>query len=102
MTDSIITRWLRDFFNRYAVKPIGIELLQLERRLQTTMSDLSTAVAAIADDQKRIAADVKAVLDLLAQPNPDIAAAVAALKGVDEALDASAEALEKAAPPVAP
>lgn len=101
MTENWIQRRLRDFFNEYVVQPIGIDLVQLGRKVDKQMSELSDAVAAVADDQKRIGADVKAVLGLLQQPNPDVAAAVTALKGIDGALDASAEALEAAAPPVA-
>lgn len=100
--DNIFRRWLRDAFNEYVVKPIGIQLIEMERRLRNTMSDLSTAVQAVADDQKRIAADVQAILALLQQPNPDVAAAVAGLQAVDAALDASAEALEAVVPPATP
>lgn len=99
MRDNILRCWLCDLATELVVKPIGIDLIELERRLRNTMSDLSTAVQTVADDQKRIATDVQAILALLQQPNPDVAAAVAGLQAVDAALDASAEALEAALPP---
>lgn len=58
------------------------------------MSALSDAVAAVAEDVTRISDDVTRVLDILQQPNPDVAAAVEALQAVDQGLDATAEKLE--------
>lgn len=66
------------------------------------MSALSDAVASVAADQKEIAADVDKVLAILSQPNPDVDAAVAALKGVKDSQDASAKALEAVIPPAPP
>lgn len=63
------------------------------------MSALSDAVQAVADDVTRIGDDVTKVIDLLQQPNPDVAAAVTALQAVDAGLDASAEKLEAVFPP---
>ena len=63
------------------------------------MSELSDAVQAIKDDVVRIGAGVKAVLELLKQPNPDVAAAVAALTEADAGLDAAADAMDAALTP---
>lgn len=62
------------------------------------MSELSDAVQSIKDDVARIGAGVKSVLGLLQQPNPDVSAAVEALKNADAGLDAAAEAMEAALP----
>jgi hypothetical protein len=62
------------------------------------MSEISDAVQLIKDDVVRIGAGVKSVLELLQQPNPDVTAAVEALKNADAGLDAAAEALEAALP----
>ena len=66
------------------------------------MSELSDAVQAVADDVTRIGDDVGKVLALLQQPNPDVAAAIEALKKVDADLDATAESMESVTNPPTP
>jgi hypothetical protein len=78
---------------------IGIALLIWRTR---KMSELSDAVQSIKDDVVRIGAGVKAVLDLLQKPNPDVSAAIEALKNADAGLDAAADAMEAALPPATP
>lgn len=73
-----------------------------QRRLEKLMSELSDAVASIKDDVVRIGDGVKKVLDLLQQPSPDVAAAVAALKDADTGLDSAAAAMEAVIPPEPP
>jgi methyl-accepting chemotaxis protein len=65
------------------------------------MSELSDAVQAVADDVTRIGDDVSQVLALLQQPNPDVAAAVEALKKIDADLDSTAESMENVVSPPA-
>lgn len=67
-----------------------------QKELFKIMSELSDAVQAIKDDVIRIGDGVKKVLDLLQQPTPDVAGAVAALTEADKGLDAAAEAMEAA------
>lgn len=69
-----------------------------QKELEKLMSELSDAVQSIKDDVVRIGDGVKKVLDLLQQPNPDVAAAVTALQEADAGLDAAAEAMEAALP----
>lgn len=66
--------------------------------VKRTMSELSTAVAAIAEDVIELQAASKAVLDLLQQPNPDVSAAIAALQNADAAFDAVRDGLNAAVP----
>lgn len=73
-----------------------------QRRLEQLMSELTDAVGSIKDDVVRISDDVKKVLDLLQQPNPDVASAVTALKEADAGLDAAAEAMEAVINPPTP
>lgn len=60
------------------------------------MSELSIAVAKIGEDVGELQAAVQRVLDLLNQPNPDVAAAVAALQNADAAFDAIRDSLNAA------
>lgn len=77
-------------------------LLEVKRK----MSELSDAVAAIANDVTEIQAASKRVLDLLQQPNPDVAAAIAGLQNADAAFDAVRDSLnaagQAATPPAEP
>jgi len=82
-TDRALVAWLKQF----------------EKRITNSMSALSDAVAAVVEDVTRIGDDVTKVLDILQQPNPDVAAAITALQAVDEGLDATAERLEAVLPP---
>lgn len=68
------------------------------------MSDLSDATAAIANDVTELQAAQKRVIDLLTQPNPDVDAAVAALRTADTGFDAIRDALNAAGttPPETP
>ena len=77
-------------------------LKTLSRKVDERMSELSDAVQSIKDDVTRIGDGVKAVLDKLQQPSPDVAGAVAALKEADAGLDAAADAMEAALNPTAP
>lgn len=66
------------------------------------MSEFTDAVQAIKDDVVRIGAGVKAIIDKLQQPNPDVAAATAALKEADAGLNAVADSMDAALSPPAP
>lgn len=79
-----------------------IDIQEKLRKVLTGMSELSDAVQAIKDDVVRIGADVKAVLDKLQQPNPDVTGAVAALKEADAGLDAAADAMDAVLNPALP
>lgn len=68
------------------------------RRIEHTMSELNDAVAAIGNDVGELQTAVQAVLALLNQPNPDVAAAVAALQNADAAFDAIRDSLNAAVP----
>lgn len=71
------------------------QLRKLER-INKTMSDLTNAVAAIANDVTELQAAGQRILALLTQPNPDVAAAVAALQNADAAFDALRDSLNAA------
>lgn len=73
----------------------GIKLSTI-RRIENKMSELSDAVAAIANDVTELQAAQKRVIDLLEQPNPDVAAAVEGLKAADAGFDAIRDALNAA------
>lgn len=60
------------------------------------MSELTDAVAAIGADVTDLQDSVQRVLDLLEQPNPDVAAAVEALRNADAGFDAIRESLDAA------
>ena len=77
---------------------IAKQQITLER-IERIMSELTDVTQAVADDMRRIGTDVKAVLDLLSKPNPDVAAVIATLKEVDAGLDAAADAMEAVIPP---
>lgn len=74
----------------------------LDRKVESKMSELSDAVQSIKDDVVRIDTGVKAVIAKLEQPNPDVANAVAALKEADAGLDAAATAMEAVLNPALP
>ena len=65
------------------------------------MSEILDAVAAIANDVTELQAASQRVIDLLSQPNPDVAAAVAALQAADAGFDAVRDALNNAGQPPA-
>jgi methyl-accepting chemotaxis protein len=65
------------------------------------MSELSDSVAAIANDVTELQAAGQRVIDLLTQPNPDVAAAVAALQAADAGFDAIRDSLNAAGQPSA-
>lgn len=69
-------------------------IINTQKEILKKMSELSDAVQSIKDDVVRIGDGVKAVLALLTQPNPDVTAAVEALKNADAGLDAAADAME--------
>ncbi len=79
----------------------------LQRRIPTSilkeikkqMSELSDAVAAIANDVTELQGAVQRVLELLNQPDPDVASAVAALQNADAAFDALRDSLNAAGNP---
>lgn len=77
------------------------QLLHLMRKVDTKMSELSDAVAAIGNDVTELQAAGQRVIDLLTQPNPDVTAAVDALRTADAGFDAIRDALNAAgtAPP---
>lgn len=75
---------------------IGLTVLYQLRKVRKTMSELSDAVSAIGNDVGELQAAVQRVLDLLTQPNPDVAAAVAALQNADAAFDAIRDSLNAA------
>lgn len=66
------------------------------------MSALSDAVDAVRANQTKIETDVKAVLALLKQPNPDVDAAVSALTAIVGEQTATESELEGAVAPPAP
>lgn len=68
------------------------------------MSELSDAVAAIANDVTELQAAGQRIIGLLTQPNPDVTAAVEALKTADAGFDAIRDSLNAAGqpPPVEP
>lgn len=70
-------------------------LIQL-RRIKNQMSELSDAVAAIANDVTELQAAQQRVIDLLTKPNPDVTAAVSALRTADAGFDAIRDALNAA------
>ena len=72
------------------------------RRMEQKMSELSNAVAAIANDVTELQAAVQRVIDLLSQPNPDVTAAVAALQAADASFDTLRDSLNAAGTPVEP
>ena len=74
------------------------KIKNLSRKVDEKMSELTDAVAAIANDVTELQASSKAVLDLLQQPNPDVPAAVAALQNADAAFDAVRDSLNAALP----
>ena len=63
------------------------------------MSELSDAVAAIANDVSELQAAVQAVLAKLQEPNPDITSAVSALQSADAAFDTLRDSLNAAVAP---
>jgi predicted XRE-type DNA-binding protein len=73
-----LTRWLRTITNRYIVQPIGIELLQLERRLMASIDEV------IADFQ-HYQSDVAAALGALKSSVDDLTAKLAAGNAVESA-----------------
>lgn len=74
---------------------LGFKFL-IGKGLHKTMSELSDAVAAIANDVTELQAAGQRVIDLLTQPNPDVAAAVEALRTADAGFDAIRDALNSA------
>jgi len=73
----------------------GIKLSIL-RSIRKQMSELSDAVGAIANDVTELQTAVQRVLELLQQPDPDVAAAVASLQNADAAFDALRDSLNAA------
>ncbi len=73
----------------------GIKLSAI-REIKETMSALTDAVAAIGNDVGELQTAVQRVLDLLNQPNPDVAGAVAALQNADAGFDAIKASLDAA------
>lgn len=84
------------------LRKLSRNLLNLERKVDKKMSELTDAVQSIKDDVVRIGSVVKAVLAKLQEPNPDVATATAALKEADAGLDAAAEAIEAVINPPTP
>jgi hypothetical protein len=76
-------------------------IIASQKQEQKSMSAISDAVAKVAADVAQNAKDVQAVLAILNQPNPDVAAAVTALEGVASNLEGTNKTLEAAAPPAA-
>lgn len=76
----------------------GIKLSTL-KQVRCLVSELSDAVAAIADDVTELQTAGQRVIDLLTQPNPDVAAAVEALKAADAGFDALRDSLNAAGQP---
>lgn len=68
----------------------------LSRKVDENMSELSDAVQAISNDVGELQTAVQRVLDLLNQPNPDVASAVAALQNADAGFDAIRDSLNAA------
>lgn len=64
-----------------------------KRKVKKMASELTAAVAAIANDVTELQGAVQRVLGLLTQPNPDVAAAVSALQNADAAFDALRDSL---------
>lgn len=77
-------------------------IINTQKEILKKMSELSDAVAAIGNDVGELQAAVQRVLDLLNQPNPDVAAAVAALQAADAGFDAIRDSLNAAGQPAAP
>ena len=71
-------------------------LQRIERKVDEKMSELSDAVAAIGNDVTELQAAGQRVIDLLTQPNPDVKAAVDALKTADAGFDAIRDSLNAA------
>lgn len=70
--------------------------LHVLRSIEKNMTELSDAVAAIANDLGEMQTAVQAVIDKLNQPNPDVAAAVSALQSADAGFDAIRDSLNNA------
>lgn len=70
----------------------GIKLSSI-RRIEKKMSELSDAVAEIANDVTELQQAQQRVIDILTKPNPDVAAAVDALRTADAGFDAIRDAL---------
>lgn len=81
---------------RWLPNDVEDEIISRLRRVETTMSELSDAVAAIATDITELQTASQRVIDLLTQPNPDVSAAVAALQNADAAFDGIRDALNAA------
>lgn len=77
-------------------------LKTLIRKVNERMSELSDAVAEIANDVTELQAAQQKVVDMLNKPNPDVAAAVAALQNADAGFDAVRDALNAAVPDAEP
>lgn len=71
-------------------------IFDLTRKVEQQMSELSDAVAAIANDVTELQAAQQRVIDLLTKPNPDVQSAVAALQNADAGFDAVRDALNAA------
>lgn len=88
--------------NIYKILGTSQLILKRLRSIEQKMSALSDVVAAVQADVVRVSDGVKAALDKLNTPNPDVAAAVEALTAVDAGLDTVAESLEAVNTPAPP
>lgn len=93
-TKSEDDRW-HELLDRRLIDLAG-RIKLLDRKVTKRMSELSDAVAAIANDVTELQAASKRVLDLLTQPNPDVQSAVAALQNADAGFDAIRDSLNAA------
>jgi hypothetical protein len=75
---------------------LGWRGLKLLKETRNQMSELSDAVAEIANNVTELQSASQRVLDLLTQPNPDVQAAVTALRNADAGFDAIRDALNAA------
>lgn len=66
------------------------------------MGELADAVAEITNNVTELQAASQRVIDLLSQPDPDVAAAIAALRAADAGFDAVRDGLNAAGGTTAP
>ena len=78
------------------LKHLATGLNSLDRKVDKRMSELSDAVAAIANDVTELQAAQQRVIELLTKPTPDVQSAVAALQNADAGFDAIRDALNAA------
>lgn len=102
--DNILKRWLRDAFNEYAVKPIGIDLIQLERRLRNIMASQEERLKAIEASLVTIAAGIQTLKDQLATlkgDNPEIEDEITAIEQTVTGMGAALAPPASVEPPTA-